>query len=487
MTLQEMKSHTRKHEIKMALRRIKWNTFASFVDKGAAFFLSPLLAYRLLPEQLGLVSLMVIVGFYINSLSDTGLSNIAGREIAKTGDFTLARYTISYRTLILLIIIPLAAVVLSSLHLEEKTFTFVLLMLIASLGTSYNLSWLYLSVDKAHWMVGVNMTKSVLLLLGALFFVKDSRDLNRLAVIFMLAHSVYALVNLYSLRRFSGGIFCSGKQFKEQLTATFKSALTNCALLFLVLIYNSVDTFLLSYLKDLSAVGFYNVGAKIPKTAQEAILILGAGIFPSLARWSEDRQNLEGIVSKMINLFSLLALPPVLLIGLYSEKLTTLLFSTSFHDSWPILYLMTPCIILFFINNTFRMIAIASSHENYAISITSLGLVANITSNILLIPYYRGTGCVIALFISEMLMVITYGIIFKKHLKICISVVKPLSLVLGSYAFLWFSQRIIHLHELAILSGITLLSFVVLFINREWLAGMISNYVLPQKEITTYV
>jgi len=475
------------NEIKMAFHRVKWNTVATVFDKVVSFLLTPLLAYRFMPDQIGFLSLMLIVGFYVNTLSDMGLANAAGREVSKTKDVLLARYTMTYRSLSLVAIVILGAVILPWIHVEAKTFAFIILMLIASVGTSYNLSWFYLSIDKAHWTVVINLTKSGFLLFGTFFFVKRADDLNKLAVIFILAHSAYAILNFYLLQKFSGGIFCTMKQFKELWSRFMKSAFINCVLLFLILIYNSIDTVLLSYLSDLSSAGFYNIGAKIPKTAQEAIFIFGAGLFPSLVRWSDRKRNLEKIVSNMITLFSLIVLPPVLLIGLFSEKLTLFLFSSSFYNSWMILYLLAPCVILFFINNTFRMIAIASSHEKYAMRITLVGLLINIGLNVVFIPLYQELGCIVALFVSEVLMAFAYNIVFKRHLGISISIAKSLLLVFGSYTFLWFAKGIMHLHEFVLLVGVVLFSVLLLLLNREWIFRMVSDYLLPKRESELYV
>lgn len=472
-------------EIGKTVQRIKWNTMASVIEKGSSFAFFSLLAYRLKPEQLGLITLMLMLGYYINMVSDTGLSSVGGREIAKKVDFGLLWYIVQYRTVALCLLMPGAIMAVYFFAPKGAVWTAVV-MLLASIGTSYNFSWFYLSFDRAHFATIVNLVKALILIVGTLCFVGSEQPLLRLALVFFVAHTLYGAINLLIVSRYCKTISVGREEFRRCFHATFKSTLANFSLLLLVLVYNSADIFLLSVFSDLDSVGFYNVGAKLPRTAHEMILILGAGLFPSLARWSRDKEALGRIASRVIILFSVLTLPIILFIALYAGRITTILFSQTFQMSARVLYIMIPCVLLFFMNNIFRMIAISISSEKHALYVTSFGLILNVICNVILIPAYQEIGCAISMLISELAMVLVYSVFCWHSLSLKISILLPLGLVTSSFAVLWFLHDIIQVAPAFIVFAIISLTVLLAITYGRWIARLIAVYVFHRQEVVTH-
>lgn len=200
--------------------------------------------------------------------------------------------------------------------------------------------------------------------------------------------------------------------WKKMLKTSFPLAVSAI----LVLIYFKLDTIFLSVIKGSDAVGIYSLSYKIMENLIFFPSMVVGLTMPLMSRTvNENRQQFESIVQRTLN-FLLLAIMPIMF-GIFavSAKLVYLLAPAAFHDSIPVLNILTVALAFIFLGALFSNVIIAIGQQKSLARIYFCGALFNVIANLYFIPRYSYFGAAFTTFATEfvvtMLMIWT---IYKK-------------------------------------------------------------------------
>ena len=174
-------------------------------------------------------------------------------------------------------------------------------------------------------------------------------------------------------------------------------------------LYFNIDMIMLSYISGNEAVGWYSVAFRTFNLFSIIPVALTGSIWPLFSRMHlESSENLTRAFSKSVEYLLLLAIPASIGTMLVSELLLPLVFGNEYANSVIALQILITSLIFLFVNyiSMFTLGAINKPHLG-AISLL-IGLIANISLNLILIPNYGYNGAAFALVLSEIVLFIQY-------------------------------------------------------------------------------
>ena len=168
-----------------------------------------------------------------------------------------------------------------------------------------------------------------------------------------------------------------------------------------VIIYMKVDQIMLGQMAGDKAVGIYSAAVRISEVWYFIPMIITSSIFPSILKAKERsesdyNQHFQHLYDLMVGITISIALPMTFL----STPLVTILFGEDFFASGPVLAIHIWSSIFVFLGVASGQWFLAENRQDLSFQRTLLGLMVNITLNIILIPSFGAAGAAIATIIS---------------------------------------------------------------------------------------
>jgi O-antigen/teichoic acid export membrane protein len=165
-------------------------------------------------------------------------------------------------------------------------------------------------------------------------------------------------------------------------------------------VYAQLDIVLLQLFKNFQMVGWYSAANKyidavawIPQSAMGAV-------FPALSLLgATDRGRLLFAYEKSFKMLAILGLP--LAVGLGVMAASIVHFTRGFEQSIPALQILSPSVVLLFVNNAFIYTLTAINRQLDFTRLAIFTLAVNLVLNLLLIPPYGYLGAAAASTITE--------------------------------------------------------------------------------------
>ncbi len=173
----------------------------------------------------------------------------------------------------------------------------------------------------------------------------------------------------------------------------------------MILVYYSLDSVMLGYLRSTYEVAQYAVGYRIVSAIVGFAGIWVSVLFPHAARlYREDRERLGGHIGMAVTLSIAVALPIAVGGTLVATPLMAGLFGSSFADAGPPFSILIWSAAVVLVSVNFGNVLMACDGERtFAIGVT-LGAVVNTILNLALIPSLGASGAAAATVATEALV-----------------------------------------------------------------------------------
>jgi O-antigen/teichoic acid export membrane protein len=184
----------------------------------------------------------------------------------------------------------------------------------------------------------------------------------------------------------------------EYDTLFWEKSVKTLFLLSLVMSINSrLDILMLGYLKDPSQVGIYSAADRVGTLLITFLLIMNQISAASISRLHslEQKQQLQGIITKASRWVMLISLPVYIFIVIFSKWIMAL-FGPGFEDGQTALIIIATGQIINIAFGPVGNIALMTGNQRFNITFTSINIFVNIILNLILTPKLGITGTAIA-------------------------------------------------------------------------------------------
>lgn len=408
---------------------------------------------------------------------DLGLSQVIVRDVARNKNFA-GKYINNIMCMKILLLIPITAFVLA-IMVEVLNISYYksLLILFASiyvLITSFSsvLRSLFRAYEKMEYDSLISVTETLAIIIAIFFTIYLELDIN--AVIF--SYIIGSLVGLLFASFFTIKMIVKPKIEIDYSSwiSIFKKSLPFGLSSLLSLIYFKTDVFMLGlYVMD-AEVAWFSVAQSILTTFLFIPNILDNALFPLFSRlYLESNDTLRYAYEKTFKYLFLSGLPISIFLYFFSKEFILLFFGSEYINSEYALRVLSPVLILMFLNLYLSMILNSIDRQSVVTLLILGSAVLNLILDYVFIKEYGFIGvCYSTLMIETFLFFIMYIYLAQKNYSLNITkvVTKPLisGFFMAYYLYISNSWSIFILIPISLVIYCAILIYLGVFGSDEW-------------------
>ena len=398
----------------------------------------PYAARIIMADGIGQVNFFSSIISYISLFTCLGIPMYAIRETARVRDNQKELSKTTTEILILhacLTLFGYLAVFIIAFTVPKVMVDIPLFLLFSTsiFFTAIGCEWFYQGVEDFKYITIRAITiKSICVVL--LFLLVHSKDDLMYYAIYTVVGSVgNNIFNFLRLRKYVKLKYIDFKELKP--LRHLKPALHIFVLNLVVSIYVNLDTVMLGFLKDSTAVGYYTGATKLTKMLLGIVSSLGTVMVPRLSNLIQNGQMEEfrKLSQKAVDFVFALSFP--LFLGLIASApiLIRLFCGPSYEPAISTLQILSPILLFIALSGVLGIqILYPQGKENIVIKCTLFGAITNFTLNLILIPLMANDGAAIATCVAEFMVTFIMLIIGRKYLPIEYSFKRFSNYIIGS-------------------------------------------------------
>jgi O-antigen/teichoic acid export membrane protein len=440
------------------------------VSLGIAAAYGIVLARYLGVTGFGLLSTAIAFTSVFTPFTSLGLSTLATREVARDkslaskylGNLIIIEIALASGTFCL---IALAAYVLRYPQ-ETITLIYVLALSVVCGGFTGVFYSLFQAFERMEYQ-----SLGLILSTGATFAVVMWGITARSGVVwFAFAYFVGSLaVAIYSLTVYSTKfslphIEVDLKFWRRILPEALPFALTGL----FTTIYFYIDSVLLSVMRGAEAVGLYNAPYRLIMVLLFIPTVISTAVFPAMSRFhATANDSFRLIYKRYFKYMAIVSVPLGIGTTLLAGQIITLIFGVAYGNSAIALQILIWATVFIFLTAAFLRLFETSNRQMIVTKIAAVGLVENVTLDVILIPRFSYVGASIATAATE-LTVLLLCVFVSSRITYPLSKKDAAGLVKIGAASVLMGLLIVCLGNLNLLSVFpaVLLYFTVLYLIR---------------------
>lgn len=376
----------------------------------------------LLPDGIGTINFLQSIISYIILLTNIGIPMYAVREIAKHRDNIEIRNQTTIEILLLSVILCILgyiAVIILNLSVSQISShsNIFLILSLSIIFTSIGINWFYQAIEDFKYITYRAIIFRLLCTISLFIFVHTPSDLEAYAWITVGTTVGNNFINFIHLRKYISikKIIWNNLRIWHHL----KPALHIFILNIIISLYTNLNTTMLGFMQDSSAVGYYTAGNKISHIILNIITSIGVVMLPRCSNLIETRQKKQfaSITQKTYQLVIAFSLPCICGLIVFAPSIITLFCGAEFIEATPVLQWTAPIILFIGLSNVIGIqILYPQNKEDIVIWSTIGGAIFNLILNIWLIPKYSFIGTGISTFTAELVVLVIQLIIGYKYI-----------------------------------------------------------------------
>ena len=335
-------------------KSVVWYTVLPFVMHLLRFANSILLARLLAPEDFGVISVVTILLYYSNSLTDFGMSNAVVQR--KTVDRTHYGALFSFNflvSIVLFLAFQLSAEAIAEFYDTDelaaalKTFAFVFLISAFLSGPKADLR----RQIKFKTLSIIEAIKVVSSICVSLTLALNGFGLWSIIFAMLVAQSISTILTIYfSDIRFA--FRCTKTSFKELFNFSLWSFLN----IQVTLISDNIDKLILGKVLDIRALGIFDKGVGLAKMPDEQLSgRLATVAFSTISRKQVNIEELEYYFCRLLTITMMLAFPVFIGLHIVATDFTLVLLGPKWAEMIPVLELIA---FAFLLNSLLRHVTV---------------------------------------------------------------------------------------------------------------------------------
>lgn len=395
-------------------RRIAKNTLFLFVSQIIsyilAFFYMIYLARYLGAEGFGILSFALAFTGIFSIFADFGLNTLTVREIARDKSLTGKYFNnvISMKVILSIFTFGSLAVVINLLGYPSEAINVVYFVALSSILTSF--SGIFNSIFQAHEKMGHPsiglVINNVLMFIGVVIGMYYGFNIEEFAFIFVISSVIsLAYISIAYILNFSlSKVKIDTSFWKPTLKEALPFGLTGLS----SMVYNYIDSVMLSLIQGNEVVGWYNASYRLILALLYVPITINTAIFPSMSKFHISSQDaLKLINEKYFKLMIVTGIPLGAAVTILSDNIIIFVFGYGYLQSVIALQILIWTTVFTFAGASFIKLLESINKQLIMTKISAIGVVINILLNLVLIPKFSYVGAGISTVITEIFIVIS--------------------------------------------------------------------------------
>jgi len=423
------------------------------------------------PEGYGKIQFVMVFAQYFVLVAALGIPIFGVREIAKARNnrrelsklFSELLF-ISIITTLLVLLLYLGIVFTFTWFQDDLTY-FLLGGLLVFAGFS-SIDWYYNGVEEFRFLSMRSITIKAIALLALFLFVKTKNDLVYYFLIVIFSTVGNNIWNLIKIRKLISFRF-DELDFKKHIPVLLTLFGTTIS----ISIYTVVDTLLLGFLADDTAVGYYTAAVKINKITIPLVLALGTVLIPRISQSIANKETdlLQSLVDKSFSFIVLIGIPISAGLLVFAPEFILALSGSEFSSAILTMQITAPLVILIGLGHLFgfQLLIPAGLEKKYLIA-TIVGMLISVFLNVLLISSLKDKGTAIATVAGEIAVTFISFYFVNKQIKLNIRWALVIKSIIATLVFLPIAYFLRHYQvELILRLGIAIISSALFYFSIQ--------------------
>ncbi len=207
----------------------------------------------------------------------------------------------------------------------------------------------------------------------------------------------------------------------------------------LALLTGQADIILLMLFTGPLNVGLYALAIRISDPLLSVAYMYVNGIYPLLCSTFEKRHaQFATFYKEAIRIISLAIIPPSIFVSIQADTVVSLLGGQHFAAAAIVVQLLMWATAIIFYSQLAVRSCMAADMERWIPYVAGAAAVLNLLGNFVLIPLWQAVGAAIASLVSEMLALLLFMLLLKRHIQLLPTLGVVLQVVLGNALMLAF-------------------------------------------------
>ncbi|KKF43434.1 flippase [Streptococcus uberis] len=303
--------------------------------------------------------------------------------------------------------------------------------------TTMGLDWINVIYEDYKYITFRTLIFQIITLILVLIFVREKSDYFIFALISIFGKIFPEILNYFHIRKhyFSVNLILS-----KRLLAHLKPIIIIFFNSLVISIYVNLDTTMIGFFKTDRDVGYYSVAVKIYTAIKS---IFSAIISVTVARMSlyysnNEHGNIQKLLSGMVNYFTLLIIPIIVMVMTLSRQIIFNLFGAGYSNSIYSLQILCGAIIFAVYASTItNSIFLPLGFERFSLVATSIGALINFSLNWYTIPHFGIEGAATTTLLAEFVVFLVTYICLKKERIVFFSYLSLKNILFTLFISVW--------------------------------------------------
>ncbi|HLZ87913.1 MAG TPA: flippase [Puia sp.] len=407
----------------MIKRNLIYNSLLSVSQILFPLIIFPYTFKILEPPGIGLVSFADSLTQYLISFAAIGIPVYGVIETAKVrhDPARLARL-FSELVLIQLVISLFITVVFIGLIFTVEKLAEHKLLYFLSCGTllmnAFTVEWFFQGIERFKYITMRTISVRFLFLIAVFVLVKKKEDLLLYYGLTFISAFLNGVIN-FSYARREVRLEFTGLSCMRHMRPLLHIFFSNVA----ISVYILLDTVILGFLADDTAVGYYATAIKICKIPLAFMTALSTALIPriSASLSSGNREYVQNLIQKSFAYIILISLPIGAGLLLLAPELITVLANRNYLPAIPVVRTMAPLTLIIGLSNLFGIQILTSmGKEKLTLYAVTLGMILSVVCNLILIPRFSYMGTAYTTLLTEGLVTIVTGWYALRHFRVAL-------------------------------------------------------------------
>lgn len=375
----------------------------------------------LLPQSIGVVTAAYNVAQYFVIFSFLGIPTYGLREISKVRNDKVERskvfselYIINLVSTIVFLTIFISLIFLVPTY--RKDIVIYLISGIAIALNAFNISWLYEGLEEFRFISIRNLVFKAFAFVMLVVLVRHQTDIVEYAFIAVIGVAGNYVVNMICAPRY---VKFSLKElnFKRHMKSIMYLVAVNLA----IELYSLIDVTMMNFWCDKDSIAYYKYGHQIEKMLAQIVNTFTIVLIPRISLYYKEKKmdQFNHLISKALKLIILFSIPMMVGIFFTADFLMVKMYGDLYIRSAIILKVFSVLLLISPIGYLLgSRVLLVTGHEKLMIISVGIGAIVNVFGNLYLIPRYNEFGATVASVISEVVVMVVYIFMGKKHFKL---------------------------------------------------------------------
>lgn len=396
--------------------RSKFNFFQNIFDKLFSFFLFLYVARKFSTADYGELIALIALSYIIVSFFDFGLPVYFQREVSRSKNIhSLYKTTLALYVIIFPIYIGICYWYSNSYQPFSSSIIFFAILASSYLSLYLNImskivSGLRNFKSQFYFLL---ISRSIFLFFPIGYFLKKELTIESVAIVLLVSYTLNLILLFYYLKN---NYFKNDKS-RIDFSLLSKAVKISAPLAIIVLVnllYDRIDVLLISKILGFSDTGKYNVAYGLLKASTLSFSFILIEGFSKASYLSSKLSSVKLFLRKYaITIFSI-SLVSALVLFFLPDFLIIFFYSSKYSSSVELLKFLSFAVIPLALNNLTGITLNALGKFNFVLIATVIGLIVNVTINIILIPKIGLiAACYATLFTEIVILLVESYYLFK--------------------------------------------------------------------------